>query len=47
MKRRDMLKLAAFGAAPLTTTALLSTGHAFAQDKKWKIGFSQVTTIEP
>ena len=22
-------------------------GHALAQDKKWKIGFSQATTIEP
>jgi len=47
MKRRDMLKLAALGAALLTTTALLTPGNAFAQDKKWKIGFSQVTTIEP
>ncbi|RWE64015.1 MAG: sugar ABC transporter substrate-binding protein, partial [Mesorhizobium sp.] len=47
MKRREMLKLATFAAALLTTTALLSGNHAFAQDKKWKIGFSQVTTIEP
>ncbi|RVA22010.1 sugar ABC transporter substrate-binding protein, partial [Mesorhizobium sp. M7D.F.Ca.US.004.03.1.1] len=47
MKRRDMLKLAAMTAALLTTTALLTTGNAYAQDKKWKIGFSQVTTIEP
>ncbi|TIV42805.1 MAG: sugar ABC transporter substrate-binding protein, partial [Mesorhizobium sp.] len=47
MKRREMLKLATFAAALLTTTAILSGNHAFAQDKKWKIGFSQVTTIEP
>ncbi|RUU57490.1 twin-arginine translocation signal domain-containing protein, partial [Mesorhizobium sp. M2C.T.Ca.TU.002.02.1.1] len=36
MTRRDMLKLATFAAALLTTTALLSSNHAFAQDKKWK-----------
>ncbi|TIV63436.1 MAG: sugar ABC transporter substrate-binding protein, partial [Mesorhizobium sp.] len=47
MKRREMLKLATFAAALLTITAILSGNHAFAQDKKWKIGFSQVTTIEP
>src|SRR6478752_2320920 len=47
MKRRDMLKLATFAAALLTTTALFSSNHSLAQDKKWKIGFSQATTIEP
>ncbi len=45
MKRRDMLALATLAAAFVTTTAL--TGNAVAQDKKWTIGFSQVTTIEP
>ncbi|TIT48788.1 MAG: twin-arginine translocation signal domain-containing protein, partial [Mesorhizobium sp.] len=34
MKRRDMLKLAAVTAALLTTTALLTSGNAYAQDKK-------------
>ncbi|TIX36693.1 MAG: sugar ABC transporter substrate-binding protein, partial [Mesorhizobium sp.] len=46
MKRRELLKLAGLTAALLTTTAMLA-GGADAQDKKWKIGFSQVTTIEP
>jgi ribose transport system substrate-binding protein len=45
MKRREMLELTALAAAFAATTAL--TGSAFAQDKKWTIGFSQVTTIEP
>jgi ribose transport system substrate-binding protein len=45
MKRREILGLAALAAAFVSTTAL--TGSAFAQDKKWTIGFSQVTTIEP
>ncbi|MBN9245518.1 MAG: substrate-binding domain-containing protein [Mesorhizobium sp.] len=45
MKRRDMLALATLAATFAATTAL--TGNAFAQNKKWTIGFSQVTTIEP
>ena len=43
MNRRTLLSL--------TAVALVSTSvgafHALAQDKKWKIGFSQATTIEP
>ena len=46
MKRRDMLKLAAVTAALFTTTSLFAS-DAMAQDKKWRIGFSQATTIEP
>lgn len=46
MKRRELLTLAALTAA-LATTTLLSGGSAFAQDEKYKIGFSQATTIEP
>lgn len=45
MKRRDLLKLAAFAA--LVSSTALGGQDAFAQDKKWKIGFSQATTIEP
>ncbi|MDB5555534.1 MAG: transporter periplasmic-binding protein ytfQ [Rhizobium sp.] len=47
MKRRDMLKLAVVTAALFTTTSLAASGDAMAQDKKWRIGFSQATTIEP
>ena len=47
MERREMLKLAALTAALMTTGAILASGNAVAQEKKWKIGFSQVTTIEP
>jgi ribose transport system substrate-binding protein len=47
MKRRELLGLAALAAALVSSTALLTAGHALAQDKKWKIGFSQATTIEP
>jgi len=43
MKRRHILML---GAAVLASTTILA-GNAQAQDKKWKIGFSQCTTIEP
>jgi len=43
MKRRDLM-LAAFAAALATGVAF---GPAAAQDKKWNIGFSQATTIEP
>lgn len=44
MKRRDLM-LAAFAAALAGSTVL--AGDALAQDKKWTIGFSQATTIEP
>ena len=43
MKRRHILML---GAAVLASTTILA-GNTQAQDKKWKIGFSQCTTIEP
>jgi ribose transport system substrate-binding protein len=46
MKRRALLSLAAL-AALASTTALIAPSDAVAQDKKWKIGFSQATTIEP
>ncbi|MBA3448093.1 MAG: substrate-binding domain-containing protein [Pseudaminobacter sp.] len=46
MERRELLTLAALTAA-LATTTLLSGESAFAQDKKYTIGFSQATTIEP
>jgi ribose transport system substrate-binding protein len=47
MKRRDMLKFAAVTTALFTTTSLFAMHDALAQDKKWRIGFSQATTIEP
>jgi ribose transport system substrate-binding protein len=47
MKRREMLGLASLTATLFAVTALTPTGNAYAQDKKWTIGFSQVTTIEP
>ncbi|MBY3176102.1 substrate-binding domain-containing protein [Rhizobium leguminosarum] len=47
MKRRDMLTIAVVTAALFTTTSLVASGDAMAQDKKWRIGFSQATTIEP
>jgi ribose transport system substrate-binding protein len=47
MKRRELLGLAALAAALVSSTALWTTNGALAQDKKWKIGFSQATTIEP
>jgi ribose transport system substrate-binding protein len=46
MKRRALLGLAVL-ATLASTTALIAPHDAFAQDKKWKIGFSQATTIEP
>jgi ribose transport system substrate-binding protein len=46
MKRREFMRLAAFAVALAATTALLPGAEAFAQDK-FKIGFSQATTIEP
>ena len=47
MKRREFLKVAGVAAGGLTLTAYLPEGYARAQDKKWVIGFSQATTIEP
>ncbi|MBY5368159.1 substrate-binding domain-containing protein [Rhizobium leguminosarum] len=47
MKRRDILTLAVVTAALFTTTSLVASSEAMAQDKKWRIGFSQATTIEP
>ena len=47
LKRRETLRLAALTAALMVTSALLPAGDAFAQAKKYKIGFSQATTIEP
>jgi ribose transport system substrate-binding protein len=46
MNRRTLLGLAAL-AALVSTTALIAPRDAVAQDKKWKVGFSQATTIEP
>jgi ribose transport system substrate-binding protein len=46
MKRRDTLKLTAMAALLMSSTVLFGN-HALAQDKKWNIGFSQATTIEP
>ena len=47
MKRRHFMRLAALAATLALSTALLPGSPAGAQDKKWKIGFSQATTIEP
>jgi ribose transport system substrate-binding protein len=47
MKRRDMLKMAVVTAALFATTSLVASHDAMAQDKKFRIGFSQATTIEP
>ena len=47
MKRREFLKVAGVAAGGLTLTAYLPEGYARGQDKKWVIGFSQATTIEP
>ncbi|MDW9358172.1 substrate-binding domain-containing protein [Sinorhizobium meliloti] len=47
MKRRDILKLTAVAAVLAATTALMPADDAMAQDKKFRIGFSQATTIEP
>ncbi|MDQ6434977.1 substrate-binding domain-containing protein [Mesorhizobium sp. LHD-90] len=47
MKRRDLFRLAALSAVLVSGTMLAGSGDAFAQDKKWKVGFSQATTIEP
>lgn len=46
MRRRDLIGFATI--AGLTATTVLIAGQsAIAQDKKWKVGFSQATTIEP
>src|SRR5262245_60561143 len=47
MKRRNFLKVTGGTVAGLAVTAYLPEGFARAQDKKWVIGFSQATTIEP
>ena len=47
MRRRNFLKVTGGTVAGLTFTAYLPAGIARAQDKKWVIGFSQATTIEP
>ena len=47
MKRREFIQVAGATVAGLTVTAYLPAGMARAQDKKWTIGFSQATTIEP
>ena len=44
MNRRTLLHAAAIA---LGTTAILAASGAVAQDKKWTVGFSQATTIEP
>jgi ribose transport system substrate-binding protein len=46
MKRREFLTLMG-GAAVIGTSGLILPRRAFAADKKWNIGFSQCTTIEP
>jgi ribose transport system substrate-binding protein len=47
MKRRDFIRVAGLTASGLAVTAYLPAGFARAEDKKWVIGFSQATTIEP
>jgi ribose transport system substrate-binding protein len=47
MKRRDIIKLTAVAAVLAATTVLMPAHDALAQDKKFRIGFSQATTIEP
>ncbi|WP_309083435.1 substrate-binding domain-containing protein [Chelativorans sp.] len=47
MKRRELLRTALLSAALATATALVSPLDALAQEKKFTIGFSQATTIEP
>ncbi|PSJ64412.1 substrate-binding domain-containing protein [Kumtagia ephedrae] len=46
MKRRGFLGLSALTVAFIASTALTGA-DAVAQEKKWTIGFSQATTIEP
>ncbi len=47
MKRRNFIKVAGVTVSGLAMTAYLPAGFAWGQDKKWVIGFSQATTIEP
>jgi ribose transport system substrate-binding protein len=47
MKRRNFLRIAGVTVTGLSMTAWLPQGMVRAQDKKWVIGFSQATTIEP
>ena len=46
MKRREFLKLTA-AAAGAAMMIYMPAGEASSQEKKWTIGFSQATTIEP
>lgn len=49
MERRELLKLVGVTTVGVTVAAHLPTGlgQALAQEKRWTIGFSQATTIEP
>ena len=47
MKRREFIRIAGVTVSGLAVTAYLPEGYARAQDKKYVIGFSQATTIEP
>ena len=47
MKRREFVKFAGVTLVGAVLFAGLSSADSSAQDKKWKIGFSQATTIEP
>src|ERR1700734_1548987 len=49
MKRREFLKLSAATLAGAAISLYLPAGWtpAKAADKKWKVGFSQATTLEP
>ena len=46
MKRREVLRIA-MAATLAVGAAVFATNMSVAQDKKWNIGFSQATTIEP
>jgi ribose transport system substrate-binding protein len=47
MRRRELLKFAGATAVGTLLIAGLGSVESSAQNKKWKIGFSQATTIEP
>ncbi|MBN9073624.1 MAG: substrate-binding domain-containing protein [Rhizobiales bacterium] len=47
MKRREFLTLTASAVTLAGAGGLILPRRAFAEDKKWTIGFSQCTTIEP
>lgn len=44
---RDFVKYAGAAVVGALLVAGLGSVDGWAQDKKWKIGFSQATTIEP